>query len=91
MKKNIYFGAVLLASVVPAVSANAADVRNIDAKPYTLIVKNGAETFKTVIDPQGFIRNLCSDCTVEVEGYSISDIGNVQTLQLTNGVLVEAD
>lgn len=91
MKKNTYLGAALLMSLIPVVTVHAADIRNTDAKPYTLIVKDGGETFKTVIEPEGFIKDLCSDCTVEVEGYSISDIGSTPALNLANGVLIEKD
>lgn len=74
-----------------AVPAQAASIQNLDAKPYSLIVKSENEQFKTVIEPAGYIKDLCSFCTVEVEGYSISDIEDAPVFRLTNGVLTKTD
>ena len=91
MKKKSFSASLVLFAAFLPVCANAADIRNVDNKPYTLIVKSNTENFKTVIEANGCIKDLCSDCTVEVEGYSISDIQDGTSFRLANGVLTNAD
>lgn len=91
MKKNplLALCALIFFPMVPPVKA--ASIRNTDQTPYTLIVKSDRESFKTVIEAAGYIKDLCSFCTVEVKGYSLSDIKDAPLYRLTNGTLVKSD
>ena len=83
MKKIIFFMAALLW----AGTGNAADIKNTDAVRYDLLVKTADGKFKTVLEPNGFIAALCSNCTVEIVGYSLIDIENEKTIVVKDGVL----
>ena len=68
-------------------SARAADIKNTDAERYELLVKTENGKFKTTLEPNGYIANLCSDCTIEVVGYSLIDIESEQSITVDGGVL----
>lgn len=68
-------------------SVNAADIKNTDAERYELLVKTENGKFKTTLEPNGYIANLCSDCTIEVVGYSLIDIESEQSITVDGGVL----
>lgn len=83
MKKIVFFMTALLW----AASVNAADIKNTDAERYELLIKTADGKFKTTLEPNGYIANLCSRCTVEVIGYSLIDIENEQSIIVDDGVL----
>ncbi len=83
MKKIVFFMTALLW----AASVNAADIKNTDAERYELLIKTAGGKFKTTLEPNGYIANLCSRCTVEVIGYSLIDIENEQSIIVDDGVL----
>ncbi len=83
MKKIIFFAAALLWTA----SVNAADIKNTDAERYELLVKTADGKFKTTLEPNGYIANLCSHCTVEVVGYSLMDIENERRIVVDGGIL----
>ena len=70
-----------------AASVNAADIKNTDAERYELLIKTADGKFKTTLEPNGYIANLCSRCTVEVIGYSLIDIENERSIIVDDGVL----
>ena len=70
-----------------AASVNAADIKNTDAERYELLIKTAGGKFKTTLEPNGYIANLCSRCTVEVIGYSLIDIENERSIIVDDGVL----
>ncbi len=83
MKKIVFFMTALLW----AASVNAADIKNTDAERYELLIKTAGGKFKTTLEPNGYIANLCSRCTVEVIGYSLIDIENERSIIVDDGVL----
>lgn len=83
MKKIVFFMTALLW----AASVNAADIKNTDAERYELLIKTAGGKFKTTLEPNGYIANLCSRCTVEVVGYSLIDIENERSIIVDDGVL----
>lgn len=83
MKKIVFFMTALLW----AASVNAADIKNMDAERYELLIKTAGGKFKTTLEPNGYIANLCSRCTVEVIGYSLIDIENERSIIVDDGVL----
>ena len=83
MKKIVFFMTALLW----AASVNAADNKNTDAERYELLIKTAGGKFKTTLEPNGYIANLCSRCTVEVIGYSLIDIENERSIIVDDGVL----
>lgn len=83
MKKIVFFMTALLW----AASVNAADIKNTDAERYELLIKTADGKFKTTLEPNGYIANLCSRCTVEVIGYSLIDIENERSIIVDDGVL----
>ena len=83
MKKIDFFMTALLW----AASVNAADIKNTDAERYELLIKTAGGKFKTTLEPNGYIANLCSRCTVEVIGYSLIDIENERSIIVDDGVL----
>lgn len=83
MKKIVFFMTALLW----AASVNAADIKNTDAERYELLIKTAGGKFKTTLEPNGYIENLCSRCTVEVIGYSLIDIENERSIIVDDGVL----
>ena len=83
MKKIVFFTTALLW----AASVNAADIKNKDAERYELLIKTAGGKFKTTLEPNGYIANLCSRCTVEVIGYSLIDIENERSIIVDDGVL----
>ncbi len=83
MKKIVFFMTALLW----AASVNAADIKNTDAERYELLIKTVGGKFKTTLEPNGYIANLCSRCTVEVIGYSLIDIENERSIIVDDGVL----
>lgn len=83
MKKIIFFAVALLWTA----SVNAADIKNTDAERYELLVKTADGKFKTTLEPNGYIANLCSYCTVEVVGYSLMDVENERRIVVDGGIL----
>ena len=83
MKKIVFFMTALLW----AASVNAADIKNTDAERYELLIKTAGGKVKTTLEPNGYIANLCSRCTVEVIGYSLIDIENERSIIVDDGVL----
>lgn len=83
MKKIIFFAAALLWTA----SVNAADIKNTDAERYELLVKTADGKFKTTLEPNGYIANLCSYCTVEVVGYSLIDVEKEKLIAVDNGIV----
>ena len=83
MKKIVFFMTALLWTA----SVNAADIKNTDAERYELLIKTAGGKFKTTLEPNGYIANLCSRCTVEVIGYSLIDIENERSIIVDDGVL----
>lgn len=83
MKKIVFFMTALLW----AASVNAADIKNTDAERYELLIKTAGGKFKTTLEPNGYIANLCSRCTVEVIGYSLIDIENERSIIVDDGIL----
>ena len=76
-----------MTALVWAASVNAADIKNTDAERYELLIKTAGGKFKTTLEPNGYIANLCSRCTVEVIGYSLIDIENERSIIVDDGVL----
>lgn len=83
MKKIIFFAALL----IPAFSAHAADIKNTDAERYELLVKTENGKFKTTLEPNGYIANLCSNCTIEVVGYSLIDVEKERLVAVDDGIV----
>ena len=83
MKKIIFF----ITALVLAGTARAADVKNTDAERYELLVKTANGKFKTTLEPNGYIANLCSRCTIEVVGYSLIDVENEKTVVVDDGIV----
>lgn len=83
MKKIIFF----ITALVLAGTARAADVKNTGAERYELLVKTANGKFKTNLEPNGYIANLCSDCTVEVVGYSLIDVEKEKLIAVDNGIV----
>lgn len=83
MKKIVFFMTALLW----AASVNAADIKNTDAERYELLIKTAGGKFKTTLEPNGYIANLCSDCTVEVVGYSLIDVEKEKLIAVDNGIV----
>ena len=83
MKKIIFF----ITALVLAGTARAADVKNTDAERYELLVKTANGKFKINLEPNGYIANLCSDCTVEVVGYSLIDVEKEKLIAVDNGIV----
>ena len=83
MKKIIFF----ITALVLAGTARAADVKNTDAERYELLVKTANGKFKINLEPNGYIANLCSRCTIEVVGYSLIDVENEKTVVVDDGIV----
>ena len=83
MKKIIFFAAALLWTA----AVNAADVKNTDAERYELLVKTEKGAFKTELEPNGYIANLCSRCTIEVVGYSLIDVESEKLVVVDDGIV----
>ena len=68
-------------------SVYAATIKNLDDKAYSLIVKQKDKIFQLNIDPNGIIKDLCDFCTIEVVGFSLTDIENEDDLFIKDGNL----
>lgn len=79
----------LFAFLLP-LHAQSASIRNMDDNAHTLLVRDGSEAYRVVLDPKGYIESLCSGCTIEVLGYSILDIEDEPLLQVIEGRLETA-
>lgn len=86
MKKIFPVLFLLIAFLLPQ-HAQSASIRNMDDNAHTLLVRGGAEAYRVVLDPKGYIESLCSGCTIEVLGYSILDIEDEPLLQVVEGRL----
>ena len=83
MKKIIFFMTALFWTA----SVNAADIKNTDAERYELLVKTENGKFKTTLEPNGYIANLCSNCTIEVVGYSLIDVEKERLVAVDDGIV----
>ena len=83
MKKIIFFMTALFWTA----SVNAADIKNTDAERYELLVKTENGKFRTTLEPNGYIANLCSNCTIEVVGYSLIDVEKERLVAVDDGIV----
>lgn len=84
--KKFFLVAALFFYFLP-LSVRAATIRNLDNKPYSLVVKQEDKTFQVLIDSSGTIKDLCAFCTIEVIGFSLMDVENEAYLVIRGGVL----
>ncbi len=84
--KKFFLSVVMFFCLLP-LSVHAATIKNLDDKPYSLLVKQEDKTFRVVIDSKGMIRDLCAACTIEVVGFSLLDVENTPYLVIRGGVL----
>lgn len=75
-----------MAALLWTASAHAADIKNTDAERYELLVKTENGKFKTTLEPNGYIADLCSNCTIEIVGYSLIDVEKERLVAVDDGI-----
>lgn len=84
MKKFLLSAFVFFATAFPLY---AASIQNSDVEPRTLVIKQEGVSFQVIIEAKGYIQDLCSDCTIEVLGFSIMDVEREKLLIIDGGHL----
>ena len=84
-------GLAALLSAVPFAYASAVDVVNEDETDYTLIVNDGDREQEVLIGSGVRLEDVCTSCTIEVEGVGEIEADEMDVVHIRGGELELGD
>ena len=79
--------AVLATALVMTTSAHAVSLQNKDSVKYDIKVRSSSSTMSASIDGGVVKNNICSSCTIEVEGVGSIDASGSDKVVIRGGKL----
>ena len=88
MKTIATFAAAAAFLCAPLSTSLAVDIINDDETPYEVLVTDGSDTLAVPIEPGATVVDVCTSCTVEIDGADAVTAEDVDVVRIRDGSLI---